>query len=422
MDDPISSLPELDGLDERDRALAHELVIGTLKRRGSVDAVLAQLTRAPLMATRPALLEVLRLAAFQLLFLDRVPAYAVVDDAAAMAGETSAAARGFANAVLRKVAAGGRERLAVLAAGDDAAAWSVRFSVPRWLATLFRAELGDSAAAALLQAGLEPPERCLRVNALRGDAVTTRAALHAAGFTTRGVPGLPAGLRYEGPAIERSAPFRDGLVTPQSRGSQIAALVAAGDARPGAALLDLCAAPGTKTAQLAAVVPGARLTAVDVDEARLRALRANLARLGATAEVVSADATALPASFAGAYDAVLLDAPCTGLGTLASRADLRWRRRAGDVARLAALQAGLLAAAAGCVRAGGTLTYSVCTVPRAETVAVIDGLLTGGGWSVDDLGAAWPESAHPAAGGYLLVLPPDGGSTAFFIARLRRVP
>ncbi len=119
MDDSIASLPELDVLEDRDRALANELVTGTLKRRGSVDAVLSQLTKAPLKSTRPAVLEVLRLTAFQLLFLDRVPAYAAVDDAVVMAGESSAAARGFANAVLRTVAAEGRERFAALAAGDD---------------------------------------------------------------------------------------------------------------------------------------------------------------------------------------------------------------------------------------------------------------------------------------------------------------
>ena len=420
MDDSIASLPELDALEERDRALANELVAGTLKRRGSVDAVLSQLTKAPLKSTRPAVLEVLRLTAFQLLFLDRVPAYAAVDDAVAMAGESSAAARGFANAVLRTVAAEGRERFAALAAGDDNASWGVRFSVPRWIVALLRSELGDAAAAAMLEAALAAPERCLRVNTLRGDMAAARSALHDAGFETRGVPGLPAGLLYDGPALERSAPFRGGLVTPQSRGSQVAGMVAAGQAGAGAAVLDVCAAPGTKTAQLAAAVPGARLTAVDVDEARLRALRANLVRLGASAEPVLADGTALPASFEGAYDAVLLDAPCTGLGTLGSRPDLRWRRRVGDVARLAALQRELLATAARCVRPGGTLAYSVCTVPRAETVDIVDGLLRRGGWEAEDLGAAWPAFAHNAAGGYLLVLPPGGGSAAFFIARLRR--
>lgn len=448
-DDSSASLPELEGLDERDRALANELVIGTVKRRESVDAVLGAYARAPLSRLDARVHEALRLAGFQLLFLDRVPAYAAVDDAVAMVAGAGGRTRGFANAVLRRVAEEGRARFAVLADGDAARAWAVRYSVPVWLVRLLRRELGDEAAARFLAAAAEPPERCLRVNSLKGDVTAVQAALAAAGFTTRGVPGLPAALVYDGPPLERSAPFRDGLVTPQSRGSQVAGLVAAGGcpaggppagsvgsgpASPGPGplgptsavrVLDLCAAPGTKTAQLAAALPHARLVAVDVDEARLGDLWSNLARLGVgpdRVEVVAADALELPASWDAAFDAVLLDAPCSGLGTLASRADLRWRRREADVARLAQLQRRLIRRAAACVRPGGALTYAVCTVPRAETLEVVGALLADGGWQLDDLGAVWPGMAHPAAGGCLLVLPPDHGATAFFVARLRRAP
>jgi len=420
-DDSAASLPELDGLGERDRALANELVAGTVRRRGSIDAVLGQFTKAPLKSTQPAVLEALRLGAFQLLFLDRVPAYAVVDDSVTLAARASRGSRGFANAVLRKVATAGRDRLTALSEGDGNGAWACRYSAPRWIVALLRGELGDAAAGALLEAAAQTPERCLRVNALKGDVEAARTALQAAGFETHGVPGLPAALLYDGPALQRSGPFRQGLVTPQSRGSQVAGMVAAGGLRPGAAVLDLCAAPGTKTAHLAALAREARVTAVDVDEARLVALRANLARLSVHATVVPADVTALPASFDGAFDAVLLDAPCSGLGTMGPRPDLRWRRRAADVPRMAALQRRLIEAAGRCVAPGGRLTYSVCTLPRAETVDVVDVLVRAGGWEVDDLGATWPGAAHPAAGGYLLVLPPGGGSSGFFIARLRRV-
>lgn len=420
-DDSLAALPELDALDDRDRALANELVVGTVKRRGSLDAVLAAFATAPLSRTDGRVLETLRLAAFQLLFLDRVPAYAVVDDAVAQVKKRGARTQGFVNAVLRHVAAEGRARFAALSEGDATRAWSIRYSAPEWLVRLLRAELGDGAAARFLAAAAEPPERCLRLNGIRGDRAAARRALAAAGFTSDGIPGLPDALLYDGPPLERSAPFRDGLVTPQSRGSQVAGLAAAAAVPPGAAVLDLCAAPGTKTAQLAAALPHARLTAVDVDEARLERMRANLARLGATGvDVLAADALALPESFGGAFDAVLLDAPCSGLGTLASRPDVRWRRREADVARLAQLQRRLIRRAAACVRPGGLLTYAVCTLPRAETVAVVDALLAEGGWALDDLGAAWPELRHPLAGACLLVLPPDHGASGFFVARLRR--
>ena len=420
-DDSLAAFPELEGLGDRDRALANELVIGTVKRRGSLDAVLGAFTKAPLAGTDVEVLEALRLAAFQLLFLDRVPAYAAVDDAVALVARKGKRTQGFVNAVLRRVAEDGRESFAALSDGNGARAWAVRHSCPVWMIKLLRRELGDDAAERFLAAADAAPERCLRVNTLKTDVPAARAALAAAGSATTGVPGLPAALVYDGPALERSAPFREGLVTPQSQGSQIAAVVAAAGAGPGARILDLCAAPGTKTAQLAAAAPEARITAVDADELRIAVMRQNLHRLGAPGvEIVQGDVLELPAAFEGAFDAVLLDAPCSGLGTLASRADLRWRRREADVARLAQLQRRLVRRAARCVRPGGVLTYAVCTLPQAETLGVVDALLTEGGWRVDDLGAAWPGIGHPAAGGYLLVLPPAHGASGFFVARLRR--
>ncbi|NLE21590.1 MAG: methyltransferase domain-containing protein [Actinobacteria bacterium] len=423
LDDSAAALPELDGLGTADRALANELVNGTVRRTGSIDAVLGAYTKAPLKAARPDVRDALRMAAFQLLFLDRVPAYAVVDDAVKLVHRSDRRATGFVNAVLRRVAAEGRATLEELGAGDDARAWSIALSYPVWLVRLLRDDLGDEAARRLLESGDAAPERCLRANRLRGGLATASAALAAEGFATRGVEGLPDALVYDGPPLESSAAFREGLVTPQSRGSQIAGIVAAGGtAAPGAAILDLCAAPGTKTSQLAALQPDAAVTAIDVDEARAAGLRANLRRLGADAvQVVCADALEPRPEWESAFDAVLLDAPCTGLGTLGSRPDLRWRRRPQDVARLAGLQARLLERAAAAVKPGGALTYAVCTVTRAETLGVVERLLAAGGWEVDDLGAAWPGLSHPEAGGFLLVLPPAAGSTGFFVARLRRV-
>ena len=420
-DDSVAAFPELGGLSDRDRALATELVAGTVKRRGSLDAVLGAFTKAPLADTDAEVLEALRLAAFQLLFLDRVPAYAVVDDAVALVARQGKRTQGFVNAVLRRVAEDGRDSFATLSDGDGARAWAALHSCPVWLVKLLRRELGDETAERFLVVADAAPERCLRVNTLKSDVPAARAALAAAGFATSGVQGLPAALVYDGPALERSAPFRDGLVTPQSQGSQVAGVVAAAGAGPGARVLDLCAAPGTKTAQLAAAAPQARITAVDADEPRLAGMLQNLERLGAHGvETVHGDVLELPAAFDVAFDAVLLDAPCSGLGTIGSRADLRWRRREADIARLAQLQRRLIRRASRCVRPGGVLTYAVCTLPHAETLGVVETLLAEGGWQADDLGASWPGMGHPDAGGCLLVLPPDRGASGFFIARLRR--
>ena len=426
LDESLAGIPELEGLGPRDRALANELITGTVKRRMSVDAVLGAFTKAPLESTAPDVLEALRLAAFQMLFLDRVPAHAAVDDAVALLAFKGKRVQGFANAVLRQVAAGGHAKFTDLARGDGQQAWSIRHSCPRWLVRLLRMELGDAAAARFFEAANAAPERCVRVNTLKGTAAAAAEALAADGFATSPVPGLPDALIYSGPALERSAPFRAGLVTPQSRGSQLTGLVAAQGVAAGVdglspRVLDLCAAPGIKTGHLAARLPGVRITALDVDPARLAALGENLARLGVGGvDVVQGDALELPAAYGDAFDAVLLDAPCSGLGTLGSRPDLRWRRSLSDVARMGELQRQLIAEAGRCVRPGGTLTYAVCTLPKAETLAVVEALLEDGGWSADDLGATWPEAAHPDSHSALLVLPPDQGASGFFIARLRR--
>jgi 16S rRNA (cytosine967-C5)-methyltransferase len=424
LDESTAGLKEFEGLEARDRALAFELVTGVLRRRGSCDAVLEHAATTP-RRIEPDLLDVLRLGAYQLLFLDRVPAYAVVDDAVVMAGK-SRHRRGFVNAVLRRVAAEGREVLQRLGAGEDDHALSVRFSVPEWIVALLRRDLGDAAATGVLEAAGQAPERCVRVNTTVIAPVAARAALEAAGYAVAAVDGLEDALVVDGPSLESSAPFRDGLVTPQSRGSQLVAPVAVAGAE--GALLDVCAAPGTKTAHLAALRPRARIVAVDVDPGRVEALERNLRRLqvaraaagGPGVTAVCADALALPPEYAGAFDAVLVDAPCTGLGTMAARPDLRWRRRPADVARMAALQRRLLAAGAACVRPGGALTYAVCTLTGQETTAVVEAFADGAEWSFDDLGAAHPQWAHPENGAYLRTLPPRDGSSGFFVARLRR--
>ncbi len=429
-------------LRERDRALAYELVVGTIKRRNSLDRVIAAFSSAAAKRVRPEVRESLRLGAFQLLYLDRVPAHAAVFEAVELCKGQGGRTGSFVNAVLRRVAGEGRAELARLSAGDSTEALAVRESHPDWLVALWSAELGRPAAEALMAADNRPAERCVRVNRLRATLAQAQAALAADGIVARPAavagdpPATPDALLIEGGALESSAAFADGLVTPQSRASQLVALVAAGalDAGSAGRVADLCAAPGGKASQLAALLPAARIDAVDDDPRRAGALRANLDRLGAAERVavVERDVLELGAdqTLRGAYEAVLLDAPCSGLGTLASRADLRWRRRPVDVARLAALQERHLAGAAALVAPAGSLTYSVCTLTRAETLEVIERFLGRPGrdarpnatsWEVDDLGAAYPRYRHPANGAFVQTLPSRDATSGFFIARLRRV-
>lgn len=422
LDDSRTALPELDGLGERDRRLATELVTGTVKRRLSIDAVLAGLSSTAPARIEPDVLEALRMGAYQLMFLDRVPAHAVVDDGVGLVQGHGRRTRGFVNAVLRAVAREGRARFAELSSGDDREARAILYSCPSWLLARLEKDLGRDATARVFAAANAAPERCLRVNPLRASVPTAVTALRASGFATDGVEGLPDALLYDGPPLESSLPFLDGLVTAQSRASQVAGIVAASAQVAPRALLDVCAAPGTKTAQLAAAHRSARVLAADVDGRRVEAMRANLARLGAGhVDVLQAEAGTLLPAHAETFDGVLVDAPCTGLGTLGTRADLRWRRREADIARMAAAQRRLLATGAACVRPGGSLTYAVCTVTRAETLGIVEGFLAEArGWSLDDLGSNVPTAAHPQNGAFLLALPPEWGSTGFFVARLRR--
>ncbi len=425
LDESTAGLGELEGLETRDRALAFELVTGVLRRRGSCDAVLEHAATAP-RRIEPDLLDVLRLGAYQLLFLDRVPAYAVVDDAVVMAGR-SRHRRGFVNAVLRRVAAEGREVLERLGAGDDDHALSVRFSVPEWIVALLRRDLGDAAATAVLETAGQAPERCVRVNTPVIAPVAARAALEAAGYTVAAAerPGGCARRRGAFARGERAVPRRprDAAVT------RVAARGAGGGRRGGGRAPRPLRGAGDQDG------PPHRAQAASARRRRRRRPRtgqgaggeppppAGAARGragGPGVAVVSADALALPPEYAGAFDAVLVDAPCTGLGTMAARPDLRWRRRPADVARLAALQRRLLAAGAACVRPGGALTYAVCTLTRRETTAVVEAFADGAEWSFDDLGAAHPRWAHPDNGAYLRTLPPRDGSSGFFVARLRR--
>jgi 16S rRNA (cytosine967-C5)-methyltransferase len=195
----------------------------------------------------------------------------------------------------------------------------------------------------------------------------------------------------------------EGRIWPQSRGSQLAGLAAG--AQPGERVLDLCAAPGGKATMLAGEV-----VAVEVHEGRARELEENVRRLGATnVSVVNADALALPSELDG-FDRALVDAPCSGLGVLAGRPDLRWRAQP-----LPDLQVALVRAAAERVRLGGSVTFSVCTLNADENEDVVDAV----GLAVDDLGFEWPAFAHPKRPEFLLTTPHRHGTSGFFIARMR---
>jgi 16S rRNA (cytosine967-C5)-methyltransferase len=375
-------------LDERDRALAQRLAYGTIQRARTLDHGIEALGRRPVAKLDPPVRAALRLGAYQLAFAE-VAAHAAVNESV----ELVRAARleravSFTNAVMRRLALGLRELVDGLPESTPGEA-ALRHSYPDWVAELWWRELGPDEALALMKAQNEPLETVVRRNERRQGEVAGEPD-----------PEIPGALHVE--RVDAEA-LRGGLIWPQSRGSQLAGLCVG--AREGERVLDLCAAPGGKAAQL----PG-EVTAVELHPGRARELEENCARLGATnVHVLNADALELPPELRD-FDRVLVDAPCSGLGVLASRPDLRWRAKP-----LPELQRDLLAVAAERVKPGGTVLYSVCTISGAENEDVVHA----SGLEIDPI-EDWPQFAHRRRPEFLLTLPHRHRTSGFFIARLRR--
>jgi 16S rRNA (cytosine967-C5)-methyltransferase len=380
------------GLDARDRALAQRLAYGTIQRVRTLDYGIEALGRRPVAKLDPPVRASLRLGAYQLAFSE-LAAHAAVNEAVELvraAGLERAVS--FANAVMRRLALGLRELVSSLPEGTAEEA-ALRHSYPDWVARVWWRDLGRDDALALMRAQNEPPEIVVRRNELRPGEVEGEPD-----------PDIPGALRVE---RVREEALAAGLVWPQSRGSQLAGLAVG--AQPGDRVLDLCAAPGGKATQLAQTA--AEVVAVEKHPGRGRELEENCRRLGAdNVRVVNADALQLPHQLTG-FDRVLVDAPCSGLGVLAARPDLRWRGQP-----LPELQRDLLRVAAERMRPGGTVTYSVCTINADENEAVVDA----SGLEVEPLSGGWPQFAHPRRPEFLLTLPHRHATSGFFIARLRR--
>lgn len=346
----------------------------------TLDYAIERLGRRPVRKLDPPVRAALRLGAYQLAYADSIPAHAAVNETVELVRRARLErAVPFTNAVMRRLNDGIRALLDGLPDG------ALKESYPDWIEDVWTRDLGRDDARALMRAQNEPPETVVRL--VHGDP-----------------PGEPTEIpgAYRVDRVDEEA-LAAGRVWPQSRGSQLAGLVVG--ARDGERTLDLCAAPGGKATQLAGDV-----VAVEIHEGRARELEENIRVLGATnVSVVNADARDLPPDLAG-FDHVLLDAPCSGLGVLAGRPDLRWRAEP-----LPELQLELLRVAAERVKPGGTITYSVCTPNADENEGVVDA----SGLEVLPLTDEWRKFAHPRRPEFLLTLPHVHHTSGFFIARLR---
>lgn len=408
-------------LDQRDRGQAQRLAYGAVQRRGTSDWIAERLTERPADRLETAVITALRIGLYEVFFADATPDHAVVSEAVELAKRAGATrGSGLVNAVLRRATA---EREAIRAdLSDTTAAGAARaHSYPLWLAELWWEELGPDDTRALMAAMNQPAETALRVNTLRAEGEELLARLAAEGVARPSAEALLAPVEALvvdaaiGPLTSRA--IDAGELMPQSRASQ--GVVGLLDPQPGERILDLCAGPGIKTTAIAARMRNeGEVVAVELDPTRARRTAELAERLGAgCVRVDTADARSHD-SGAG-YDRVLVDPPCSDLGTLAARPDARWRKSPAAVAELAELGSQILRAGADAVRPGGVVVHSTCTISRAENEAVAGGLSDGAGFEADDLSREHPELA--AADPRFIQTRADRDRTSgFFMARIRR--
>ena len=404
----------------RDAALATELVNGTLRWRARLDWVLGRFVVAGLDTLTPWILNDLRLGAYQILFLDRIPPHAAVDESVKLARKyANPGAAGLVNAVLRKLL---REGDGVpdpeTVISERAVALAVAFSHPQWLVERWLQRYGEEETRALLAADNRPSPVGLRVNPMRTDRETLRRALAARGIQAEAGAYSKLSLRVQGNLVPAGLPeFEHGDFFIQDESETLVGELVG--ALPGETVADLAAAPGGKATQIQEGRSSRGfLLASDSQPGRLTRVRENVKRMGVeNVGVVCADARVLALS--RPVDRVLLDAPCSGLGVLARRSDARWRKTPASIRTLLPLQQEMLEAAASHVRPGGTLVYSVCTLEPEEGRGQVDAFLgRHPEFTLEDAAGILPPEV--VTDGCLLVTPHRHGTDGAFAARLRR--
>jgi 16S rRNA (cytosine967-C5)-methyltransferase len=410
----------LPDFEPNDRRLINLMVLGTIAWRGRLDFEIKTLASRSLGKIDPAVLEILRLGLFQIRHLDRVPKHAAVDTAVTIANSDRRTrnASGLVNAVLRKAT---RETVPLPdPAADEVGHLALKWSHPRWIAERFIASFGRIDTEKLMAANNEAAPTAIRLNPSRGTRKELLARIKADGIKVAADGRFPETLILKGSPHFDSASFRDGCFQVQSEASQIIARLLA--PTPGSVVVDCAAAPGGKATHLAEIVGDAgKVIALDLNLAGLRNARSVAKRLAHDNLVLArADVTKAIPLPSGAFDYVLLDAPCTGTGTLRQHPEIRWRLKPGDPSRMAPLQLAMLRNAAALLRPGGALVYSVCSLMREEGAGMIDEFLASDSrYQID----THPPNCDQLAGiiredGTMQTRPDLGGLDGFFAARI----
>ncbi len=428
-------------LESRDRRLFTEVVYGAVRRMRTLDAVIDALAKKSALGQPPNLRVVLHVGLYQILFLDHIPSSAAVDTTVELAkGNGLVGLAGFVNGLLRRLV---RELEA--GAGDNGdgdgvgkidallrlthptldgvGRLGVGYSFPDWLVALWVGQFGEVETELLCEWMNQPPHLDLRVNGRRGSFESVERVLGGLDVMVSRIPGVPMGLRLShspGP-IQEMPGFAAGEWMVQDASAQLVGYLV--DPQPGEVVADLCAAPGGKSVHLAELMGDVgRVIALDKTGSRLKKVKQNVDRMGMISiEMLEGDAREVRI-WDGLCDRVLVDAPCSGLGTLNRHADARWRQSPESVEALVVLQGEILESAARWVKPGGRLVYSTCTLHPAENEGVVKSFLAAHpGWAIDRVLPDNPVFPLMEVEGWVRVVPHRQDMDGFFMVRLRRV-
>ena len=409
----------------RDQALATRLVYGTLAWQAYLDHIIAAFSRRPPHELDAPIRILLRLALFQICVLSKIPDFAAVNTAVQLSkGVRGGSVAGLVNAVLRRATTEWQQVSFPSPQDDPIGYLATRWSHPAWLVERWLVRYGFDETEALLRANNEAAPTVLRANCCKTSPGDLLARLREAGCTAEATTYSPVGISVEhaGPP-ERIAGYTEGLFSLQGEASQLVALLVA--PRPGQRVLDACAAPGGKTTHLAELMGNhGEIVALDANTRGVERLARMSQRLGLSiVRAAVADATEWRPADGVRFDALLLDAPCSGLGTLRQHPEVRWRRTPDDIAGLSALQQRLMLHLAEFVRPCGTLVYATCTLSAEENDDVLTRFLhTHPDFRIDDPRPLLPDAARTLIGadGVLRTLPQRHGMDGFFAVRLKR--
>jgi 16S rRNA (cytosine967-C5)-methyltransferase len=413
-------------LSSQDRALLTELTYGTLRWRGRLDAHLAPLLQRPLQKTDPFIRNLLRLSLYQFLFLDRIPDYAAVNEAVQSAKDHAGAkAAGFVNGVLRNFLRKEKEVAQPMSQDRSISDLAQYWSHPEWLIARWLHYFGATATEALLQANNQEPPLVLRTNFRQGTRESLLQLFQSKEVNASPTLWSPQGITVQSKALVDNLPgFHQGRFQVQGEASQIVAHFL--DPQPGERILDACAAPGGKTTHIAELMNDAgEIVATDISPIGLRKIEQNATRLRVKSiRTLQADLSKSFNEFLNRpFDRILVDAPCSGFGTLRSHPEIKWNRGEADIKRLSELQKKILANMASYLKPGGVLVYSTCTLIDDENEKVVQAFLQRHkDFALDDAGSYLPMEARTLVGGdYFMALPHQHNTDGFFAARVRKL-